>query len=56
MPNIVAKNLKNVELPVKFNEVEFIWEAKSNDEKLVYTKALGCEFCLVIKEIGRAHV
>lgn len=56
MPNIVAKNLKNVELPVKFNEVEFIWEAKSNDEKLVYTKALGCEFCLVIKDRGNSYV
>lgn len=56
MPNIVAKNLKNVELPVKFNEVEFIWEAKSNDEKLVYTKALGCEFCLVVKDRGNSYV
>lgn len=56
MPNIVAKNLKNVELPVKFNEVEFIWEAKSNDEKLVYTKALGCEFCLVVKNRGNSYV
>ncbi|WP_086232776.1 tRNA (guanosine(46)-N7)-methyltransferase TrmB [Campylobacter devanensis] len=56
MPNIVAKNLKNVELPVKFNEVEFIWEAKSNDEKLIYTKALGCEFCLVVKNRGNSYV
>ena len=56
MPNIVAKNLKNVELPVKFNEVEFIWEAKSNDEKLVYTKAPGCEFCLVVKDRGNSYV
>ncbi|WP_086289531.1 tRNA (guanosine(46)-N7)-methyltransferase TrmB [Campylobacter devanensis] len=56
MPNIVAKNLKNVELPVKFNEVEFIWEAKSNDEKLIYTKALGCEFCLVVKDRGNSYV
>lgn len=56
MPNIVAKNLKNIELPVKFNEVEFIWEAKSNDEKLVYTKALGCEFCLVVKDRGNSYV
>ena len=56
MPNIVAKNLKNVELPVKFNEVEFIWEAKSNDEKLVYTKALECEFCLVVKDRGNSYV
>ena len=56
MPNIVAKNLKNVELPVKFNEVEFIWEAKSNGEKLVYTKALGCEFCLVVKDRGNSYV
>lgn len=56
MPNIVAKNLKNVELPVKFNEVEFIWEAKSNDEKLVYTKALGCEFCLIVKDRGNSYV
>lgn len=56
MPNIVAKKLKNVELPVKFNEVEFIWEAKSNDEKLVYTKALGCEFCLVVKDRGNSYV
>lgn len=56
MPNIVAKNLKNVELPVKFNEVEFIWEAKSNDEKLVYTKALGCEFCLVVKDRDNSYV
>lgn len=56
MPNIVAKNLKNVELPVKFNEVKFIWEAKSNDEKLVYTKALGCEFCLVVKDRGNSYV
>ncbi|WP_086241069.1 tRNA (guanosine(46)-N7)-methyltransferase TrmB [Campylobacter devanensis] len=56
MPNIVAKNLKNVELPVKFNEVEFIWEAKSNDEKLIYTKALECEFCLVVKDRGNSYV
>ncbi|WP_086234628.1 tRNA (guanosine(46)-N7)-methyltransferase TrmB [Campylobacter devanensis] len=56
MPNIVAKNLKNVELPVKFNEVEFIWEAKSNDEKLIYTKALGYEFCLVVKDRDNSYV
>lgn len=56
MPNFVAKNLKNIELPVKFDEVEFIWEAKNGDEKLVYTKALGYEFCLVVKGKGDNYV
>ena len=53
MPNFIAKNLKNIELPASFDGVEFIWEAINGDEKLVYTKALGFEFCLVVK--GRAN-
>ena len=53
MPNFIAKNLKNIELPASFDGVEFVWEAINGDEKLVYTKALGYEFCLVVK--GRAN-
>lgn len=56
MPNFVAKNLKNIELPASFDGVEFVWEAINGDEKLVYTKALGCEFCLVVKERANNYV
>ena len=56
MPNFLAKNLKDIKLPVSFDGVEFLWEAKNADEKLIYTKALNCEFCLVVKRSGDKFV
>ncbi|MEE3775964.1 tRNA (guanosine(46)-N7)-methyltransferase TrmB [Campylobacter sp. CX2-4080-23] len=56
MPNFLAKNLKDIKLPVSLDGVEFIWEAINGDEKLVYTKALDCEFCLVVKNSGDKYV
>ncbi len=49
MPNFKAKRLKNLTLPFKKNEVSFLWEAKSENIRLVFTRVREAEFFLQIK-------
>ncbi|MBR8462536.1 tRNA (guanosine(46)-N7)-methyltransferase TrmB [Campylobacter sp. faydin G-24] len=52
MPNFIAKNLKDKVYPFGHDGVQFLWEAQSKSERLIYTQNGDEKFFIVVKKTG----
>lgn len=56
MPNFRAKKVKDLNFPFQKDGVEFLDFAKGRNLDLIYTKSLGNEFFLVLKNSGDKYI
>lgn len=56
MPNFKSKRIKEINLPYKKDDVEFLWLAKNDNVSLIYTKVQEESFFLQIKKAQNGFV